>query len=245
MIPAGKSSSFQMVFRKYNEWYLIRRQFHSFTMTGSFDALPPEQSVIYIMNHSSWWDGLLVYHACNRASIGDHYMMMEERQLKRYDFFRKVGAFSIQKDSPGDVRQSMRYAAGLLAQSKRIWLFPQGELRHLETRPLIFRPGIGLLLRQAPPETAVIPVTLHYGLYQQARLQASLRIGEPVICNWTQIGSNDCAEMLETILTGQLDQQRQQLLLSKDGYLSEEIHLIPPKRTTDEKFDQYRKIRKR
>jgi len=72
-----------------------------------------------------------------------------------------------------------------------------------------------------------------------------LRIGEPVIRNWKQIGSNDCAEMLETILTAQLDQQRQQLLLSKDGYLSEEIHLIPPKRTTDEKFDQYRKIRKR
>lgn len=245
MIPAGKSASFQMVFRKYNEWYLIRRNFHSLTITGSLDALPAQQPVIYIMNHSSWWDGLLAYHAYNRTSVGDHYMMMEERQLKRYDFFRKAGAFSIEKSSPSDVRQSMRYAAGLLEQSKRIWLFPQGEIRHLETRPLTFRPGIGLLLRQAPPETAVIPVTLHYGLYQQPRLQASLHIGEPIFQNWKQIGSSDCAKMLEDRLTVQLDQHSQQLLLSKEGYLPDEVHLIGRKRTVDEKYDQYRKIRKR
>jgi 1-acyl-sn-glycerol-3-phosphate acyltransferase len=245
MIPAGKSAPFEMIFRKYNEWYLIRRNFHSLTMTGSLDALPPQQPVIYIMNHSSWWDGLLAYHAYNRASVGDHYMMMEERQLKRYDFFRKLGAFSIEKDSPGEVRQSMRYAAGLLTQGKRIWLFPQGEIRHLETRPLTFRPGIGLLLRQSPPETAVIPVSLHYGLYQQPRLQASLHIGEPIFHHWKKIGSNDCAEMLEHMLTTQLDQQRQQLILSKEGYVPDEVHLIRPKRTTDEKFDQYRKIRNR
>lgn len=245
MIPAGKSAPFQKVFRKYNEWYLIRRTFHSLCMSGSLDALPPQQPVIYMMNHSSWWDGLLAYHAYNQTSVGDHYMMMEERQLKRYDFFRKAGAFSIEKESASDVRQSMRYAAELLQQGKRVWMFPQGEIRHLETRPLHFRPGIGLLLRQAPPETAIIPVTLHYGLYQQPRLQASLRVGEPMIRNWQHIKSNDCAQMLEHVLTTQLDQHRQQLIDSKEGYLPDEVHLIRPKRTTDEKFDQYRKIRKR
>lgn len=66
------------------------------------------------MNHSSWWDGLLAYHAAGKLPGKRHYFMMEEEQLRKYAFFRKLGAYSINPGSPGDARASLRYTAGLL-----------------------------------------------------------------------------------------------------------------------------------
>ncbi|MCL9661804.1 lysophospholipid acyltransferase family protein [Paenibacillus hunanensis] len=244
MIAANKSAAFEQVFRLYNEWYLLRRQFHSFMISGELDMVPAGQPAVYMMNHSSWWDGLLVYHALKRTSSAEHYMMMEQRQLERYRFFGKIGAFSINKDSPSDIRQSMRYAGQLLEQGQRVWIFPQGEIRHLETRPLDFRAGISLLLRQSNLHIPVIPVTLYYGLFQHARLQASLMVGQPLLEDWRALSAAACGELLEQRLTTQLDQHRAEMIAAQGEWLQGR-DLIPHRRSTDDKYDQYRKWRKR
>lgn len=96
MIRAVKSKPFNRIFALYNHYYLLRRRFRSFTLTGSLDPqvdlrdnspIDPNRPVIYFMNHSSWWDGLLLYHAARQTSRGDHYVMMEEQQLQQYAFF--------------------------------------------------------------------------------------------------------------------------------------------------------------
>ncbi|WP_411348175.1 lysophospholipid acyltransferase family protein [Paenibacillus sp. WLX2291] len=245
MIAARKSAGFDRIFRLYNDRYLLRRQFQSFAMSGhGLDVIPAGQPAIYIMNHSSWWDGLLLYHAFRQTSHADHYVMMEERQLKRYAFFGKLGAFSIDKSSPGDIRQSMRYGGQLLQNGGRVWIFPQGEMKHLDTRPLGFRPGIHLLLRQAPVHTPVIPVTLYYGLFQHARLQVSLHVGEPLREDWQNLRSAECSALLEEHLTSQLNWHRDQMI-RQDGNMADERNLIPPRRSTDDRYDQYRQWRKR
>ncbi|MFD1887452.1 lysophospholipid acyltransferase family protein [Paenibacillus wenxiniae] len=244
MIAANKSAAFERIFVLYNDWYLLRRQFHSFMMSGELDTVPAGQPAVYMMNHSSWWDGLLVYHAFKRTSSASHYMMMEERQLERYRFFSKMGAFSINKNSPADIRQSMRYAGQLLEQGQRVWIFPQGEIRHVETRPLAFRSGISLLLRQSSLHIPVIPVTLYYGLFQHSRLQAGLMIGQPITEDWRALSADACSQLLEQRLTVQLDEQRANMIEAK-GQLPQGRDLIPHRRSTDEKYDQYRKWRKR
>lgn len=244
MITAAKSSWFERFFVRYNEWYLLRRQFHSFTLSGVIDGVPAGQPAVYIMNHSSWWDGQLIYHAFKHTSAAEHYVMMEQRQLERYRFFRKIGAFSIDKHSPAGIRQSMRYAGGLLEAGHRIWIFPQGELKHQEIRPLAFRPGISLLLRQAPVHTPVIPVTLYYGLFQHARLQANLYVGQPLYRDWHVMNAKQCVSELEQCLTNQLDEHRQQMI-DGAGYMPHEYDLIRRHQSTDEKYDRYRKWRKK
>ncbi|KMU98291.1 hypothetical protein ACS72_16070, partial [Acinetobacter sp. VT 511] len=128
-------------------------RFRSFTLTGSLDPqvdirdnspIEATRPVIYFMNHSSWWDGLLLYHAARQTSRGDHYVMMEEQQLQQYAFFRKLGAYSINKESASGIRTSLQYTSELLDSGKRVWIFPQGEILHQEARPIQFRPGIGL-----------------------------------------------------------------------------------------------------
>jgi len=244
MIAATKSAAFESLFVRYNDWYLLRRQFHSFMIRGDLDSIPAGQPAVYMMNHSSWWDGLLVYHALKRTSSAQHYMMMEQRQLERYRFFGKIGAFSINKESPSDIRQSMRYGGQLLEQGHRVWIFPQGEIRHLDTRPLGFRSGISLLLRQSSAPIPVIPVTLYYGLFQHSRLQAGMEIGAPIHEDWRSLSAAACSKQLEERLTEQLDRHRQHMM-ETSGDLVEGYDLIPRRRSTDDKYDQYRKWRKR
>lgn len=135
MIRAVKSKPFNRIFALYNHYYLLRRRFRSFTLSGSLDPLlphtgspiEPDQPVIYFMNHSSWWDGLLLYHASQQTSRGDHYVMMEEEQLRRYAFFRKLGAYSINKENASGIRTSLQYSTKLLHSGKGSGSFPKGK----------------------------------------------------------------------------------------------------------------------
>lgn len=217
MLTATKSHWFNAIFSRYNEWYLIRRKFRSFHIRGELDPVSSKsESLLYIMNHSSWWDGLMMYFATQKRSIGDHYMMMEQRQLEKYAFFRKVGAYSINRDHPGDIRASFRYTSELLKAGKRPWMFPQGAIFHLENRPMVFQPGVGLLLRQNP-EVSVVPVTLYHGLYQYAKPDVTMLVGKPVKLRWNDMSNKEISLLLEEKLQSQLDGHRSDVITSQEG----------------------------
>lgn len=253
MIRAVKSKTFDRVFSLYNHYYLLRRRFRSFTLSGSLDPLvaygpeggdakpmAPDQPVVYFMNHSSWWDGLLLYHAAKQTSRGDHYVMMEERQLRQYAFFRKLGAYSINKDSASGVRASLQYTNELLASGKRVWIFPQGEILHQEARPIQFRPGIGLVLRRFPQAIAV-PVTLCHGMVQHDLPEISMKAGLPIVEDWKTWKSEEIAHRLGCVLEQQLNDHRATLIRLGQGSLPDAQPLIRVMRSTSEKYDTARK----
>ncbi|MDT0124468.1 lysophospholipid acyltransferase family protein [Paenibacillus sp. RRE4] len=253
MIRAVKSKAFDRVFSLYNHYYLLRRRFRSFTLSGSLDPhmvdrngvdgllpMAPDQPVVYFMNHSSWWDGLLLYHAAKQTSRGDHYVMMEERQLRQYAFFRKLGAYSINKDSASGVRTSLQYTNELLAAGKRVWIFPQGEILHQEARPIQFRPGIGLVLRRFPQAVAV-PVTLCHGMVQHDLPEISMKAGLPIVEDWKTWRSEEIANRLGHVLEQQLNDHRATLIQLGQGSLPDAQPLIRGIRSTSEKYDAARK----
>lgn len=253
MIRAVKSKAFDRVFSLYNHYYLLRRRFRSFTLSGSLDpqlrsgngegeilSMAPDQPVVYFMNHSSWWDGLLLYHAAKQTSRGDHYVMMEERQLRQYAFFRKLGAYSINKDSASGVRASLQYTNELLAAGKRVWIFPQGEILHQEHRPIQFRPGIGLVLRRFPQAIAV-PVTLCHGMVQHDLPEISMKAGPPIVEDWSVWKSEEIAYRLGHVLEQQLDDHRAELIRLGQASLPDAWALIRGMRSTSEKYDEARK----
>ncbi|MGF9699731.1 lysophospholipid acyltransferase family protein [Paenibacillus sp. MABNR03] len=249
MIPAVKSKRFNRMFYLYNQYYLLRRRFRSFTLSGKLDpqlggkiglSIAPNQSVLYFMNHSSWWDGLLLYHAALRTSAGDHYVMMEEQQLQQYAFFRKLGAYSINKESVSAIRKTMQYTTGLLQAGKRVWIFPQGEILHQDARPIRFRPGIGLLLRRSP-QTLAVPVTLCHGMVQHDLPEISMVAGAPIMEDWSVWKSEEIAVRLGLVLEQQLDHHKSELVRIGQGSLPGAISLIRNGRSTSEKYDAARK----
>ncbi|SEB17969.1 lysophospholipid acyltransferase family protein [Paenibacillus sp. 276b] len=248
MIRAVKSKPFNRIFFLYNHYYLLRRRFRSFTLSGSLDPLlpntgspiDPDQPVIYFMNHSSWWDGLLLYHASQQTSRGDHYVMMEEEQLRQYAFFRKLGAYSINKENASSIRTSLQYTTELLHSGKRVWIFPQGEILHQDARPIEFRPGISLLLRRSPRAVAV-PVTLCHGMVQHDLPEVSMQVGTPVIEDWKTWKSDEIATRLSRVLEQQLNDHKSELVRIGQGSLPGAFPLIRHVRSTSEKYDAARK----
>ncbi|WP_461671298.1 lysophospholipid acyltransferase family protein, partial [Mycobacterium tuberculosis] len=136
---------FMRLFAQYNERYLLPRYLHGAAVRGAMYDGGRGRPALFIMNHCSWWDGMLVFLAITRLSgyEREHYVMMDEKQLKKFRFFRRLGAFSVDKSSQRGILQSLRYAEEKLKAGHNVWLFPQGDIRHLEARPLQFQSGTG------------------------------------------------------------------------------------------------------
>jgi len=239
LIASDSSKWFKRVFAKYNENYLLKRHFHAIRMNGQIDPAPRGQPVLYIMNHSSWWDGMVVYHVIANASSREHYMMMDEEQMSRYRFFRKIGAFSIDKKSRRGMVASLRYSENLLNQGEGVWLFPQGDIYHLERRPLRFQSGAGYLLERCP-ETIVQPVTVYYFLGVHQKAEASLIFGDPVRGEWAQLGRKQITTTLESVLENQLNDHRGQAIAACGAELTESRSMLKAKRSTNEVFDAWK-----
>ncbi|MGM7702540.1 lysophospholipid acyltransferase family protein [Pseudalkalibacillus sp. Hm43] len=242
MIEADKRHLFQTVFHKYNRDYLLKRHFHTVSVKGTPDQFQ-NSPIVYMMNHSSWWDGLIVYHSIKTLSGQDHYMMMDEKQMKEYRFFRKIGAYSIDKTNKRGILQSLRYSIELLEHNKCVWIFPQGDIYHLETRPLAFQSGIAYLLKKMP-STTVIPVTLYYSFGVHQKPDVTMTYGEHVRLDWNEYTKKEITFELQKILESQLNEHKE-LVVSGRWYDEDTKGLIQPGRSTSDRFDSFQKEVKR
>lgn len=240
MLEAVKSDGFDRWFYRYNSLYLLRRHFHSIGICGELQpSVAAGRGILYLMNHSSWWDGLLAYHAAGRQAASRQYFMMEEEQLRKYAFFRKLGAYSINRINAGDVKASLRYTAGLLESGGRVWMYPEGEILPLEHRPLRLKEGAALVLRLSP-QTAVVPVTLYHGLFRHTKPEATLLAGAPLILPWADMKRSEIAPALEAVLGAQLDEHRARIL-NHQGYIPEAFRpLLKQGKSTNEWLDALR-----
>ncbi len=142
---------------------------------------PRDGPLLLYLNHSSWWDGYLMYVIQRMVLRGrfDAHLLMEEKQLKAYRFFSWSGAFSINRHDAEDVRRSQTYAANLLrggATPRALFIFPQGKIVPQDRRPLVTYPGIARIIAQAGPIT-LCPVALRYEFLGQQQPHAFIRIG--------------------------------------------------------------------
>ncbi|MCI3922527.1 lysophospholipid acyltransferase family protein [Paenibacillus sp. TRM 82003] len=244
MIEARKSKLFEAAFDRYNRW-LLRRFFHNiYCRVESNDEPPPEpivaSSTLYAANHGSWWDGLIAFHLNRVLLREDVYVMMSRDGLERFRFFRRLGAFSIDRDSPADVRRSLRYALRLLTEPRpptpsaapaALWLFPQGDIRHQDVRPLGFRPGLAFLLRgltDANANSQVVPVAFTYSFGLDQKPDVYVTVGRP--CP-PDASPND----VEEALTALLDAQREEV---KTGSPERYVSILRGRPSTSDVFLQ-------
>lgn len=239
MIEADKSRSFDRLFGKYNEAYLLRKHFHFVGLGGELDPYP-DRSILYVMNHSSWWDGLVVYQAFRTRSAGDHYVMMDEAQMQHYRFFRKLGAFSIDKNTPQSMVASLRYTISLLNAGKRVWIFPQGDIHHLEERPLLLKDGAAHVLKHCPG-TVVVPVTAYYSLFHHQKAEVTLLAGSPITATWNEFPKHAITSRLQAVLERQLDEHRSQSI-SGEVYSGDHFEkLVKGGHSTSEAFTAFKR----
>lgn len=180
MLKAAKSRWFESLFAAYNT-NLLGRRFHSFRFRGIDNLTAPRSDLPLIIyaNHTSWWDGLAAFQISRAADL-DAYVMMEERQLRRYVLFRKLGAFSVVRENSRSAYRSLEYGAGLLKEdpARSLWVFPQGEIVPFWKRPLGFYPGVLKLIELAGGCVAV-PVVFRYEFEGEFKPSICARAGAP------------------------------------------------------------------
>lgn len=161
MLKAKKSEWFECVFRAYNR-NLLRRRFGALHFRGGANLRPDPRPTIVVANHTSWWDGLVCFEIFK--SVGaDGYVFMEEKNLRRYAVFRRLGAFSIDRGHPRSAFESFEYAAELAREKsdRSFLIFPQGKIVPDTLRPIAFESGIRRVIDRLLP-CRVVPLALAY-----------------------------------------------------------------------------------
>ncbi|HBU91096.1 MAG TPA: glycerol acyltransferase [Bacillus pumilus] len=240
MKESDKSRSFRRLFSLYLERYLLHKHFRCVMMKGSVD--PKENlPVLYLANHSSWWDGLIIFLLTKKASELDHYMMMEEKQLKQYAFFRKLGAFPVHKENLKSVKQALMTAKENMQNGGAVWLFPQGKIMHQDVRPLELEGGASFLVRQFE-QVVVKPVTLQYTFNKYQKPIVSVVFGDDAIVSGSSLRSKDMTRMLGDLLETQLNRHQSQIIADPDFSINEDFKQVTrTSQSTSDAFDSFKK----
>jgi 1-acyl-sn-glycerol-3-phosphate acyltransferase len=174
MIPACKGGLRQRLVEAYVR-RKVRASFRGVWLRGELPAA--QGGLLVYVNHANWWDGF-VLHPLAKAAGWDGYVMMEERNLARYPFLRRIGAFSVRRGEAASSLETLRYARGLLRQpDTAVFVFPEGEHRPPGELPLRLERGIETLARMS--EVRCLPVSIRYAFFEHERPDVLLDVGAP------------------------------------------------------------------
>lgn len=179
MLEANKKLWFEKVFAVYNR-NLLKRRFHSLQVKN-FNQLQERNKnipLIIYTNHSSWWDGLVLFEILKGKDF-DSFVMMEEKQLKDLGFFRYLGAFSVIRENFREAVKSADYAVGTLktGNNKTLLIFPQGEILASDYRPVKFFNGLAYIVEKIG-KCNLLPCSVRYEFLKFYKPQIFVRFGE-------------------------------------------------------------------
>jgi len=184
-IPAKESKIFIRLFRIYVK-FLFKRRFKEIWIRQNYHPSPKAKTVYYL-NHNSWWDGLIplllneyCFHQKARA-------LMEHKQMKRYPFFKKIGAFSINPENSEMIVHTLRYAlTSMERQNASLYIYPEGKIRPAGTEPE-FENGTAWLHSKLPG-VDFVPVGIYIHTIRSDKPELHLQIGNRIHIK------NDCSK---------------------------------------------------
>ena len=183
-----------------------------------WDAFDPSVPRLYVPNHSSFWDGIVLNHLLRGGPRRAQplYCMVDEAQARRHPFFRRAGAFGVNRASPRDAARSIDYAVNLLTGSPApaVIVFPQGQVRPVDARPMRFESGVGRIISRVPG-LRVVPVGLRYEFWEDQRAETIVRVG----AERTFAGQSraDTVASLEATVSALLDAAREDAIAWRVG----------------------------
>ena len=166
---------------------LASRRFTAIRLSGIDTAsLPRDRPLIIYGNHPSWWDPVLYLLLADRRFRGrPGFGPMEETALGRYNFFRRLGIFGIDKTGPGGARRFLTVARQVLGHPGgpggrcMIWVTAEGNFTDPRVRPVRLRPGIAHLAALLP-ELVLVPLAIAYVFWNERRPELLVRFGTPL-----------------------------------------------------------------
>jgi len=179
MIKANKNKLIEKFFSVYTR-SALRKHFNSIQIEGEENFLNRSNinpAIIY-SNHSNWWDGLIAFYLSRSRWNINAYLMMDEEQMKKYAFFKWIGAFSVNRSIPNEAMESVNYAASLLKnENSALWIYPQGLMQPNDYRPIKFYSGISRIIDKMEG-VDLIPMALRYEFLMEQRPDVFVQFGK-------------------------------------------------------------------
>ena len=181
MIKAKHSVWFDILFNFYLK-RIFRKHFNQISILGNIPEPDPSLPLIILPNHSTWWDGFLIYLLNKKIFNRLGYLMMLESQLSKYQMFSGIGAYSINQNKSKDILASLSYTVSLLNQSTTppplICIFPQGELLPWEIRPLGYQRGLEWISCRYGDMVNLLPLAIRLEFKDEQRPEVFLKFCE-------------------------------------------------------------------
>jgi 1-acyl-sn-glycerol-3-phosphate acyltransferase len=204
MIKANPTRWAKFIFHIY-VMRLMKRQFHAFHLFGNLPQPDPDLPLLLIPNHSTWWDGFFVYLLNEEILKRDIYLMMLDRQLAKYNFFARIGAFGITPGDKENVQESLNYTVGLLQKKNvMITMFPQGVLLPWGKRPLNYKKGIESIIQLYNKPINILPLAIRSEYGGEQRAEVFFQFGENIIVDANSFQGVKWLEKIELNLLNDL-----------------------------------------
>jgi 1-acyl-sn-glycerol-3-phosphate acyltransferase len=220
---------------------MLRRHFHGVHASGFNHPRGLDRSLPIIIygNHSCWWDGLIEFYLSKGVLDLDAFLMMEEQQMRRYTFFRWIGAFSVNRTSAREAVESLRYASRLFTRPGQVlWIYPQGIMLPNDVRPLVFSTGLVRLLEMIP-RVQVMAMAHRYEFLKDQRPDVFVSFGPPRLVEGCTSGK-PLLDAFRQELTDLLDGLKAKIL---EGRLGGFETILRGRISTNEGWDRARMIR--
>ncbi len=212
MIEARKNGAFERLFSVYTK-RLLMKNFNGIHIRGEENFLKRDANIptIIYANHSNWWDAIIPFYLSYDVFKVDAYAMMEYKQLRKYKFFRRIGVFSVDRESRTGAYRSFKYAQEILKEPKHVlWIYPQGVLLHNDTRPLMFEHGLARLIKEVK-RVNTIPMAFSYEYVKEQRPEVFITVfPHQEYSDAEEV--NSLNTRLESILTEGLDSQKRKII---------------------------------
>lgn len=162
MIKAEHKRWARLIFNPYID-RLLKKNFSNFYLLNEVPEIDKSAGLIITPNHFSWWDGFTVDLISRKIIHRKMHIMMLENQLRKYWFFKKVGAYSVNNENYVSMLRTLNYTREILASAENlVVLFPQGEIQPLNEKSIAVKEGLKILLDNEKQMIYVLPLAVKF-----------------------------------------------------------------------------------
>lgn len=180
MIKANHKKWARIMFNPYIT-HLLRSNFRNFYVLNDLPEINKSAGLIVTPNHFSWWDGFIIDFISRRFIKRKFHVMMLEEQLRKYWFFKKLGAYSINPANPISTARTLNYTRELLQSPQNlVVVYPQGAIQSLNSKFFTIKEGLQKLLDKNKCEVQVLPLAVKFEYRDNKNPDIVARFGSPL-----------------------------------------------------------------
>jgi 1-acyl-sn-glycerol-3-phosphate acyltransferase len=179
MIKANHQKWAEFIFSFYLK-KIMRKNFSNFWLCNEAPVVPDNVGLVITPNHFSWWDGFLIERIRKKFfPKRKMYILMLEEQLKRYWFFNKLGAFSINLKNPRSINETINYTKEIISPDSLVVFYPQGKIEFFDKVPNL-KKGLTKFVDNLKLKTVLLPIAFKFQFGEAKHPEIYCRFGEPL-----------------------------------------------------------------